>query len=124
LALLAALGCDSAEAAGARSKRLTAGDGPLNLMAVSKRLKAKGGDSLAAEADESVAEQVNDPTSFLREVRLDAAVEHGTGSSHTTVDRWRWATQSTFGATPKSATQQPCRWDICSERRSAPSAPR
>jgi len=33
-----------------------------------------------------VAEQVNDPTSFLREVRIDTTVGHGEGSQHTTVE--------------------------------------
>ncbi len=51
-----------------------------------KRLKAKGSDNLAVEADESVAEQINDPSSFLREIRADAAAEHGAGPSHATVE--------------------------------------
>lgn len=38
------------------------------------------------EADESVAEQLNDPTAFLREARIDMAVEHGTGSDHTLLE--------------------------------------
>lgn len=53
-----------------------------------KRLRSKHSDSQSfeAEADESVAEQVNDPTSFLRETRLDVGVEHGSGSDHTTLE--------------------------------------
>lgn len=38
------------------------------------------------EADESVAQQLNDPTSFLREARIDMAMEHGTGNHHTLLE--------------------------------------
>lgn len=53
-----------------------------------KRVRVRQADSQSVEADESVAEQVNDPTSFLREARVDVTVEHGTGSDHTTLE---WA---------------------------------
>lgn len=39
-----------------------------------------------AGGDESVAEQVNDPTAFLRQVSLDTTVEHGGGDSAVTLE--------------------------------------
>ena len=54
----------------------------------SKRTKnvPSQGHTFGVEADESVAQQVNDPTSFLREIRIDTAIEHGAGSRHTTIE--------------------------------------
>lgn len=53
-----------------------------------KRTKSGGRGSSASGsvADESVAEQVNDPSSFLREVRIDTAIGHGEGSQHTLIE--------------------------------------
>lgn len=53
-----------------------------------KRAKRQAGQghTFAIEADESVAQQINDPTSFLREIRLDTSIEHGSGSKHTLVE--------------------------------------
>jgi hypothetical protein len=53
-----------------------------------QRTKARpaGGETFEVEADESVAEQVNDPTSFLREIGVDVSIEHGAGSKHTLVE--------------------------------------
>jgi len=53
-----------------------------------KRTKRSARSSNASKvvADESVAEQVNDPTSFLREVRIDTTIGHGEGSKHTLVE--------------------------------------
>lgn len=51
-----------------------------------KRTKGGGRRASASGADESVAEQVNDPTAFLREVRVDMAIEHGAGDHHTLVE--------------------------------------
>lgn len=53
-----------------------------------RRTKRSGQGSGAAEvvADESVAEQVNDPSSFLREIRVDTTIGHGEGSQNTTVE--------------------------------------
>lgn len=46
----------------------------------------EGGRRFKLEADESVAQQLNDPTAFLREVRIDMVVEHGAGRDHTTLE--------------------------------------
>jgi hypothetical protein len=43
----------------------------------------EGAHRFKVEADESVASQLNDPTSFLREARIDMALEHSTGRDHT-----------------------------------------
>lgn len=53
-----------------------------------KRTKVRpaGGETFGIGADESVAEQVNDPTSFLREVGMDVGIEHGEGSKHTIIE--------------------------------------
>lgn len=51
-----------------------------------KRTKGGGRRASASGADESVAEQVNDPTAFLREVRVDMAIEHGEGDEHTLIE--------------------------------------
>jgi len=51
-----------------------------------KRLKIQDTDSLSTVADESVAEQVNDPASFLREASIETSIEHGSGPSHTLVE--------------------------------------
>lgn len=71
IVLLAGINSDG-WANGARSKR-------------SKTRPAEG-HTFDIEADESVAQQVNDPTAFLREIRMDTTIEHGAGSNHTIVE--------------------------------------
>jgi hypothetical protein len=50
------------------------------------KVRSSGAQRIEINADESVAEQVNDPTSFLREAGTDLSVEHGTGPNHTLVE--------------------------------------
>ena len=78
LALILALGGAPADtwAAGTRSKR--------------PKAQQSSGGAFELTADESVAEQVNDPTSFLREIGVDTSVEHGTGRNHTLVEWTPW----------------------------------
>ncbi|SMF96401.1 hypothetical protein SAMN02949497_3797 [Methylomagnum ishizawai] len=81
-ALVLALDWDAAEARSLRGKRLKSTPDT----AATDSGDRKKTDSLAIEADESVAEQVNDPASFLREISLDTRIEHGTGPDPTTLE--------------------------------------
>lgn len=73
---LVALVCVQVEARSLRTKRV-------KTSAANNRGKV---DSLSIEVDESVAEQINDPASFLREISLESRLEHGGGASHTTLE--------------------------------------